>query len=74
MCEECVTITEAVKLPLMWKLWSHGDVNGFPETQKGPVPPALDGGQAWRSLDLVGEGGGAGGAVLGCSWRCTYAA
>lgn len=73
VCEVCVTITEAVKLPLMWKLWSHGDVNGLPETQKGPVPPALDGGgQAWRSLDLVGEGGG--GGVWGCSWRSTYAA
>lgn len=77
VCEVCVTITEAVKLPLMWKLWSHGDVNGLPETQKGPVLPALDGGQAWRSLDSVGEGGGGGGGDVGgewCLWRSTYAA
>lgn len=35
-CEALFTIREAVKLPLMWKLWSHKDVNRLQKTARRP--------------------------------------
>lgn len=35
-CEALFTIREAVKLPLMWKLWSHKDVNRLQKTTRRP--------------------------------------
>lgn len=44
-CEGFCTIREAVKLPLMWKLWSHQDANRLQKTPRRPekMAPILAG-------------------------------
>lgn len=39
-CEVLFTIREAVKLPLMWKLWSHKEVKRLRKTTRRPEKPS----------------------------------
>lgn len=62
-CEALFTIREAVKLPLMWKLWSHKDVNRLQKTTRRPgsLPARCAGmgslpGVYCTSLEFVGGG------------------
>lgn len=40
LCEVLFTIREAVKLPLMWELWSRKDVKQAPEDNAAPRKPS----------------------------------